>query len=87
MPVATSSLARSGNCSSNINLIATDDLEYTRLTAVAMTKLQHRSTASVAVDIVTLIGSKPEEIVRFSLFTGCAAGLYIIDEVKLTNAP
>jgi len=65
VPVATTSSTHSGDCSSDINLMATDDLDYKRLTAVAMMKLQNRSTASVAVDIVTLIG-QPEEIVRFS---------------------
>ena len=53
-------------CASNINLMATDEPDYKQLTAVVMIKLQNRSTHSVAVDVVTLIGGKPKEIVRFS---------------------
>jgi len=53
--------------STAIHLVADDD--YIHLTAVAMIKLQDRSTASVAVNIVTLVCRESGEIVRFSWFT------------------
>lgn len=62
---ATTSSTHSGN-HSDINLIETDDLEYKRLNIIVMTKLQDRSTAAVAVDVVALIGYKLEETVKFS---------------------
>jgi len=62
---ATTSSTHSGN-NSDINLIETDDLEYKRINIIVMTKLQDRSTAAVAVDVVALIGYKLEETVKFS---------------------
>jgi len=66
-PIIASSLTNSANRFSPISLRSTDDPNYKRhVTAVVMTKLLDTTTASVAVDVVTLIGCKPEVMVKFS---------------------
>jgi len=66
-PVIASSSTNLANGFSSISLKSTDDPNYKRhVTAVVMTKLLDTSTASVAVDVVTLIGCKPEVMVKFS---------------------
>ena len=62
LSVTSTSLTDSGNRDSSINLMETGD--YRNLTAVVMAKLQNRSTASVAVHVIALVGCKQEELVK-----------------------
>ena len=64
--VASTSSTYSGDRCSDFSFKATADLDYRRLTAVVMTKLRDRSTASVAVDVIALIGCKQDELVKFN---------------------
>ena len=76
-PFTATTSTNPANRSSPINFRETDELDYRRLTAVVMTVLRDKSTASVAVDVVALIGCKQEEMVRLVDFEA-------LNEAKLT---
>jgi len=65
-PFTATRSTNSTNRSSPLDFRETGELNKTlSLTAVVMTVLRDRSTASVAVDVVALIGCEQQEMVNF----------------------